>query len=129
MKTAAIIDQIYVWQGFGDGMGGWRSSCRLRIFAPHPEQSVVVFADDPENDGTSIPNCVEHLMRRVVREFRLNPLETLWVHHSPQYDGAEGEIVTSQVSLSTDSDGRVQPIWKNLEHQVVEGWIGQRLSD
>ncbi len=122
-----LIDQEYVWHGFANGMGSWESSCRLRIFHPHPEQIVVVLSDDPKSEGTLIANCAEHLLPKIAREFGLDPKISVWVHHQPQHSEAAGDVETSQVSLSISNSGSIRPLWSFVEKAAVESWICSRL--
>jgi hypothetical protein len=118
-----IIDQIYNWQGFANGVGNWESSCRLRIFQPHPEQVVVVLTDDLDSEGTSITNCVEYLLPKLAKEFNVKPEIAIWVHYQPQNSEAAREVETSQVRLSIDSGGSIRPLWSFVEKAKVESWI------
>ena len=127
MQQIAVptVSQKYYWLGFADGRGNWQSSCQIRIFKLHPEQVFVVLEGSPDCEGTSVTNCVEHLLPKIAKEFALDPIITVWLHLEHGYDK---NPILSRVTLSIDPNGRRRACWAYVEMAQVEGWIGGKLE-
>ncbi len=61
------IDEIFHWKGFWD----CDSSCRIEIFSD--KENSVVIATDLNNEGTSITNDAEKLIKLVCDRYKLDP--------------------------------------------------------
>jgi hypothetical protein len=118
------VDQTYRWRGYANGAGDWVSSCRLRIYTPHPEQVFVVLDGSPDNEGTTVTNCAEYLLPLLAKEFDLDPVITVWLHLEHGYDS---NPVVSQMTLTLDSNCRRQVCWSDVPMSRVEVWLGGSL--
>lgn len=122
MRNDLVIDQRYIWQGHANGVGTWESSCRLRIFKPHPEQVFVVLTNSIMNDeGTTVCNCAENLLPKIAVEFALEPLITIWLYHCIYADEPSS---VSLITLTLGQDGRRQVNWSHVPQEQAESWIG-----
>lgn len=121
------VDQIYYWKGFGDGLGQWESYCRLRIWQPHPEQTIVMLSDEGLDSGTSITNCVEYIAPKIAAEFELDPQTTDWIEHYPGYRQERSGVEFSRVHLQWREQTVVQVHWSPLSQQETECLVAQPL--
>ncbi|MBM0745706.1 hypothetical protein JOY44_30285 (plasmid) [Phormidium sp. CLA17] len=74
-----VVDQTYRYREFGIGYGPWETLCRVRIFQPHPESTVVIVSDSSLLTGTSVANFSQSLATLIVNHFSLNPSLVLWI--------------------------------------------------
>jgi hypothetical protein len=123
-KMSTLIDQTYYWQGHGNGVGLWQSKCRLRIFQPHPESTIVLVSDLGADCGTSITDCADHLASLIVTEFRLDPEALTWIEHLP-----DSESEFSLVEFDWLGTIAISPRWSYLTPERVEALIGQSLRE
>ncbi|MCT7957264.1 hypothetical protein [Laspinema palackyanum] len=119
------IDEIFKWQGFGNGFGDWESWCRLQIY--EKDQTIIAIATDCGSAaGTSITNCVEFLVPLVAKSYNLDLYRTIWIEHYPS-DSSLGESF-SEVLLQREGDQLAEPDWKPRSKQEIEQLIGESLS-
>jgi hypothetical protein len=117
MKTFdKTFEGVYRWKGNGTS-GSWESSCRLRIFDGPKPLAIVVVSDIPRAEGTSITNCAEFLATKVVAEFGVNPLTTVWAEHYPHPGGQE---TYDEVVFDWDKGRASSPRWKPLEKKYID---------
>lgn len=74
-----VVDQVYRYQEFGIGYDHWETHCRVRIFQPHPEATVVIVSDSGFNTGTSVTNFSQFLATLIINRFGLNPSLLIWI--------------------------------------------------
>jgi hypothetical protein len=120
MTMTVLIDQTYHWQGFGNGVGTWLSQCRIRVFQPHPEHTVVIASDLGGDNGTSITNCADHLASLVVQEFQLDPAALTWIEHLPDSSAAFSLVEFDWLGTIASF-----PRWSHLHPEQVEALVGQ----
>jgi hypothetical protein len=67
--------------------------CRIRIYAPAGKPPVILCTELPENHGTSITNCAEHLAAEVIRQYFTqrfdDPDGEVWIEHYPGERGID----------------------------------------
>lgn len=122
MQTA--VDQVYFWQGLGDGDSRGDSCCRLRIFYPHPEQPVVVLGD--AGQGGSITNSAEFILPQIAAAFSLDLYGAVWIEHYPQYRNDPDGVEFSQIHPSPCGN-KVGIIWSYLKQDKAEALAGEAL--
>ncbi len=107
------IDEIFHWKGF------WNcdSSCRMEIFSSS-ENSVVV-ATDLGNEGTSITNDAEKLIKLVCDRYQLNPQKTIWIEYYP----ASGSFAESFSKVALPAIQGCKPEWIPLTKNELDQLI------
>ena len=118
------VDEIYHWQGLGDGCGTLPSCCRLRILYPHPEQAVVILGDIDQ--GASITNSAEFILPQIAAAFGLDLYGTVWIEHYPQYRDDPDGVEFSQIHLSRCGN-KVGITWSYLTQEQAEALAGEEL--
>ncbi|MBW4465606.1 MAG: hypothetical protein KME07_09225 [Pegethrix bostrychoides GSE-TBD4-15B] len=120
-----LVDRNYRWDGFGGVYSIHPSQCRLRIYQPHPEQTVVVFSSlDPLNP---VKDCIEPLIEKVLAEFTLDPSITSWVNHLPVYSELRGTVEIEQAFIHSYRNRITRVTWQEVDREQVEGWISDYL--
>lgn len=119
-----IVDQLYFWNGLGDGHSKGESCCRLRVFRPHPEQAVVMLGDTGR--GASITNSAEFILPQIAAAFDLDLYGTVWIEHYPQYRNDPDGVEFSQIQPSRCGD-KVGITWSYLKQRQVEALAGTTL--
>ncbi len=112
-----ITDTIFDYKGFWN----CNSKCRIRIYNGFGK-TIVIASEIYENDGTSITNVCEHLIKKVGEHFGFNLQETLWIEHYPP-DGLIEEDTYSMVSI--DIQGTA--CWTPVPQEKVEELIASKL--
>lgn len=124
MKT---IDQNFYWSV----LGHWDNQCRVRIFTPHPEQTIIVLTDT----GTStLRDAVPQILPEIVQDYRLDPELLRWIEHYPSkresHPHAEFWWLTPRWS-QTDAEKRayrvVEAYWNCVARSEVEAFLGQSI--
>ncbi len=108
-----ITDTIFDYKGF------WNcdSQCRIRIYDTS-EITIVIASEIEKNEGTSITNVCEYLIKKVGEHFCLNLHKTLWIEHYPP-DVLIEEDTYSMVSI----DLRGSACWTPIAQEKVEELI------
>jgi hypothetical protein len=55
-------------------------NCRIRIYREYGRVPVVICAQLPDNDNTSVINMAEYLAAEVIEEYSL-PTPLIWIEH------------------------------------------------
>lgn len=134
MKT---IDDIFEWEGFGNGFGKWQSKCRLRFYEVG-EITFVIATELPDNAGTSITNCAENLCIIALNKYNIDLRRVVWIEHYPgeqgifKSDRETFDLVTFDIvpmpNPLAPKEVRVKlqnPKWKRLKREHVESLIGE----
>lgn len=112
-------DCIFTWKGDGK-LGNWESSCRLRIFRPHPEQTVVIVSDLGKDTGTSITNSLPTLAKLVIEQYAISFPTLVWIEQYPHYRGTpEAKAEFAKVIL-TWNEGNLCHCWQPIDRAEVE---------
>ena len=79
-------DYIHLYRGYWSAGG----RCRIRIYQEDGRAPVIICAQLPDNDNTSVTNMAEYLAAEVIEEHGLStPLR--WLEHYPEHEGEIGE--------------------------------------
>ena len=78
-----LVDQKYSWIGYGNGIGNWFSSCRLRIYE-QGKHKIVLYSNKESPLDKALSNGIEHLSTLITRDFVLEPSVTRFFD-APQY--------------------------------------------
>lgn len=123
----SLVDQDYIWKGFGNGLGNWDSRCRIRIFQPHPEQQVVIASDLGIDASTSITSCADGLATLVVEDFDLDPVLVLWIEHYPYLRQIDPPAEFSRVEFEWNGRQAAFARWAPISQQEAEALCGWKL--
>lgn len=134
-----LTEEIFKWQGFGNGQGLWTSRCVLEIYANN--NKVIAIASEVDNPGTSITNCAENLATLVLRHIMgfpeghkvnsnsflpVRPENFVWIEHYPS--GKKQNETFDLVQLTWDGSRFHSPKWKRLPLETVERMTGENLA-
>jgi len=115
-----ITDTIFHYKGF------WNcdSQCRIRIYET-PEKTVVIATELDENEGTSITNVCERLIKEVGEHYQLSFQRTIWIEHYPPDNVIEREHTYSVAGINFSGKAS----WTHIERKKVEELIGEKLAN
>ncbi|MGG6263241.1 hypothetical protein [Leptolyngbya sp. AN10] len=120
MGAPPDIDTTFTWKGNGQ-CGNWKSYCRLRIFRPHPEQTVVIVSAIKGDTGTSITNSAPKLAELVCQQYGIAPATLMWIEQYPYYRGTpEFAAEFSQVILTWQENRVLHHTWQTIGRQEIE---------
>jgi len=74
--------EILSFQGFNQ-----ESYCQISLYDLSP--SVVIISELPANQGASATNCIETVVSDIIQKHSLDPVKTIFIHHSPTGEGIE----------------------------------------
>ncbi len=126
MMSTIKMDQGYSWRGLGDGSGRTPSSCRVRVFQPHPEQTVVVLSD--MGIGASITNSIEYILLPIAQKFGVDAVTTLWIEHYPCHRASDPDVEFSRIHPTIRVGNRVAVTWSPLSRNQAEQLCGSSLE-
>jgi hypothetical protein len=122
-----LFDGQASWNGFGDGFGAWKSSCRLVVFR-EGDRSVVV-ASDEGAEGTSITNGAEHLAQKTVSQHGLDPAKMAWIEHYAHRTPGEEEETLDLVEFKWANGMASKPKWFRIGDRGFERELLAALKD
>lgn len=131
MKTH---DDLFEWQGFGNGFGKWESMCRIRVYE-HEERQIIVATELPENTGTSITNAAENLAILVINKYELDLKRVVWIEHyskikhqDESFDIVSFKMAPGPANPLNPRELRMalaDPAWKRIKKAHVESLCGE----
>ncbi len=105
-------DLEYPYKGFGN----CDSKCGLKIYQ-QPDRAIVLMTELPDNEGTSVTNCAEHLATKI-REQYLADLQIqniIWIEHYPKNKkNGNFEDTYDLVNLKWDGAEFYSPSWEPI---------------
>ncbi|NET13331.1 MAG: hypothetical protein F6K08_10975 [Okeania sp. SIO1H6] len=109
-----ITDTIFHYNGF------WNcdSQCRIRIY-DSAETTIVIASEIDDNDGTSITNVCEYLIKKVGEHFGLNLQKTLWIEHYPPDGFLEENHTYKIVSINIQGAACWTPIAQEKVGELI----------
>lgn len=123
---AAKIDETYYWLGNGSPGSRGDSSCRVRVWWPHPEQPVVLLSDSGQ--GASLTNSVEYILPGIAAWYGLQVQGPIWVEHYPEHKGDKDGIEFSRVHAQGDR-APLNVSWEYMKPEDVQQLVGEEVND
>ena len=115
-----ITDTIFHYKGFGN----CDSQCRIRIYESS-EKTVVIATELDENEGTSITNVCERLIKEVCEYYELPFQKTIWIEHYPPDGCLDREDSYSVAGINFPG----KALWTHITREKLEELIGCKLEE
>lgn len=115
-----IDDTIFHYKGFGN----CDSQCRIRIYQTL-DKTVVIATELDENEGTSITNVCERLIKEVCQCYELPFQKTIWIEHYPPDGVIERDDTYSVAGINFPGKAS----WSHIARERVEELIGCKLEE
>lgn len=123
-----IVDQYYTFKMPVQASNSWQLQCRLRIFQSHTNVHTVMITDTGFEIGWFLPSVLEKLVDHIVKEFRLDPAQLIWLEH---YTSGYRELSTadfSQVAFEWQNGKATNPQWLDIANEVAQALIGEDMQ-
>jgi hypothetical protein len=109
-----IIDPVYRCNVQNQILGNWKLRCCLYICFSHPEQQTVIISNLRLESGQFASFLIDHLVKQIIKDFKLDPNITLWIEHHTGSSAQSSEAVFTHVTF----DYMAQQI-HNLQRQLI----------
>jgi hypothetical protein len=122
MKT---IDQNFYWSV----LGHWENQCRVQIFAPHPEQTIIVLTD---TGNLKLRDAVPQILPVILQDYDLDPTISSWIEQYPSkrelHPQAEFWWLNprwKQINVERRVYCLAEAYWNHIARSEVEALLGQ----
>jgi hypothetical protein len=109
------------------GFRGCDSSCDIQVHRRSNGKHILVATELPDNPGTSVTNCAEHLATAMRKEYRLKPEDVIWIEHYPEAKDRRKESF-NLVRFAVVGDTFRTPVWTRITEQAVDELIDGKRS-
>jgi hypothetical protein len=115
------IDTIYDFKGRLD----ISSRCGLKIVSKADATIVIITELSEDNPGTSVTECIADLASRIVRDFNLDPVTTVFIEHYPDRGSKLDHYKETFdiVRFRRDGAGFADPEWERVGRAAVDEMI------